>query len=237
MGTFDTASVQDHKRLLELFPIVDLRHSWPELKGTKEEICQLAAETKDLGRIGEFVDEYFGCCKQHVYVFRKPGEITAPSATLGGEPPARVVGDMRALYVLRTTYEVVLREPLEETSIDFLWPIRLEISPDGPYIALQFVVLEKTVSAYFDRPCYVPDRNVEEKGIVKEVQQWAAERPTCIRASRNCGKISLWIPPRQSKRKLYRWRKRSWTRSWESERTTRCSSKSFKRTHCSARFF
>lgn len=175
MGTFDTASVQDHKRLLELFPIVNLRHFW-QLKGTKEEVCHQAAETQNLDRIGEFVDEHFGCCKQHVYVFRKPDEITGPPATLGGEAPARMVGDARALYVLRTTYEVVLREPLEETSIDFLWPIWLEISPDGSYIALRFVVLEKTVSAYFDRPCYVPNRSVEEKDIVKEVEQWAAER-------------------------------------------------------------
>jgi hypothetical protein len=176
MGTFDSASVQDHKRLLELFPIGDLRRFWPQLKGTKEEVCQQAAETKDLDRIAEFVDEHFGCCKQHVYIFRKPEEVITPPATLGGESPVRLVGDALALYVLRTTYEVVLREPLEETSIDFLWPIRVEISPDGPYVTLRFVVLEKTVSAYFDRPCYVPDRSVEEKAIVKEVEQWAAER-------------------------------------------------------------
>lgn len=176
MGTFETASVQDHKRLLELFPIANLRRFWPELKGTKEEICQAAAETKNLDRIGQFLDENFSDCKQHVYTFEKPEGFAEIPALLGAEPPARTVPASRSLFVLRSTYDVVLRQPLEETSIDFLWPIRVELCPEGPYILLRFVVLEKTVSAYFDRPCYVSNRNIEEKNIVKEVEAWGNPR-------------------------------------------------------------
>src|ERR1019366_10580520 len=155
MGTFETSSVQDHKRLLELFPIANLRRFWPDLKGTKEEICQLAAETKNLARIGQFLDENFSDCKQHIYTFQKP-ELAQLPDRLGEETPAHTVANVRSLFVLRITYSVVMRNPLEEAEIDFLWPIRVEFSPDGPYLVLRFVVLEKTVSAYFDRPCYVP---------------------------------------------------------------------------------
>ena len=176
MGTFETASVQDHKRLLELFPIANLRRFWPDLKGTKEEICQAAAETRNLDQIGQFLDENFSDCKQHIYTFQKTVGFEEIPAQLGAEPPARIIPTSRSLYVLRNTYNVVLRQPLEETSIDFLWPIRVELSPDGPYIVLRFVVLEKTVSAYFDRPCYVSDRSVEEKNVVKEVEGWGNPR-------------------------------------------------------------
>jgi hypothetical protein len=175
MGTFDTASVQDHKRLLELFPISNLRRFWPNLKGTKEEVCQQAAETRNLALIGQFLDENFSDCKQHIYTFEKPDAAQLP-VSLSGEAPAHNVVGIRSLFVLRITYSVVMRNPLEEAEIDFLWPIRFELSPDGPYLVLRFVVLEKTVSAYFDRPCYVPDRTIEEKMIVKEVEAWGNPR-------------------------------------------------------------
>jgi hypothetical protein len=176
MGTFDSSSVQDLKRLLELFPIVNLRHSWPDLKGTKEEICFAASESKDYARIAQFVDEHFSCCKQHVHTFMKPAETVGIPETLQGEPSAMTINGVRSLFILRARYTVVLREPLEETFIDFLWPIRLEITPDQVNAVLRFIVLEKAVTQYFDRPCYVPDRSIEEKAVVKEVEHWAPER-------------------------------------------------------------
>jgi hypothetical protein len=130
-----------------------------------------------LERISRFLDEHFDCSKQHVYVFEKPKNFVHLPSSLGTEPPATTIEGARSLFVLRIRYSVVLRDPLEETSIDFLWPIRIELSPDDtPYLVLRFVVLEKTVSAYFDRPCYVPDRSIEEKDIVKEVESWSQQR-------------------------------------------------------------
>jgi hypothetical protein len=176
MGTFATASVQDLKRLLELFPIANLRQAWPDTKGTKEEICFAAAESKDYSKIAGFIDEHFSCCKQHVYVFMKPaGEEQLPPMLLD-EPPVVEITGVRSVYVLRARYSVVLRSPLEETFIDFLWPIRLEITEDRNHAVLRFVVLEKAVTQYFDRPCYVPDRSIDEKAIIKDVELWAPER-------------------------------------------------------------
>jgi hypothetical protein len=69
-----------------------------------------------------------------------------------------------SLYLVRTTYTVVLRNPLEETTLDFLWPIQIEIG--NAHMVVRFVSLEKNLSAYFDRPCYVPSRNVEEDTVL-----------------------------------------------------------------------
>jgi hypothetical protein len=59
--------IQDRKRLLELFPISNLRETWPSLKGTKEEICFTIAEERNHEQTIRFVDENLSCCKQHVY--------------------------------------------------------------------------------------------------------------------------------------------------------------------------
>lgn len=176
MGTFSDASVQDIKRLLELFPIANLRRAWPEFKGTKEEVCQASAETKNFDRIAQFVDEHSSDCKQHVYVFYRDENLTGLPKTLLGESPARILPNTRALFILRTTYNVVLRDPLEDSTLDFLWPIRVELSPDKVYVVLRFVVLEKTVSAYFDRQCFTMGRSIDEKNVIKDVEYWAKNR-------------------------------------------------------------
>src|SRR4051812_45178251 len=87
MATLTTASTQDVKRLLELFPLVNIREVWPDLAGTKSEVCQAIAEAGALDQIVNFVDLHVGCCKQHVYVFeRADGEPPAtPGTILGGE--------------------------------------------------------------------------------------------------------------------------------------------------------
>ena len=169
-----TASVQDLKRLLELFPVASLRQAWPEQKGTKEEICFNASEGKDYGKIATFVSEHFGCCKQHVYAFEAPDGGGLPE-TLCGEPAA-ISGPSSALFVARVRYEVVLRDPLEEVTLDFPWPIRVDLVEGGKYVLLRFVVLEKNVAQYFDRRCYVAGRSIEEKDVVAEVSGWAGSR-------------------------------------------------------------
>lgn len=202
MGTFDTASVQDHKRLLELFPIVNLRGYWPRLKGTKEELCQQASEAKDLARVGQFLNENFSNCKQHVYIFERPEGQQLP-ASLSAESSAHTIRGVSSLFVLRTTYSVVLRDPLEEASIDFLWPIRVELSPDGLYLVLRFVILEKTVSSYFDRPCYVPDRTIEERMILKEVEGWGNPRADLHKGIKELWKNEFMDSPSAKQKKAF----------------------------------
>jgi len=161
------ASIDDRKRLLELFPVSVLRHGW-EHKGTKEELCYAAAadaSDPDRERVAKFVDEYLGCCKQHVYVYSHNGEVTLPDSVLSGEKVLE--GKSHALYVIRTTYNVVLRDPLEEQTLEFLWPLRVELTAE--YMVVRFVVLEKNPSSYFERPVYVGGKSVDEKAVLAEI--------------------------------------------------------------------
>jgi hypothetical protein len=185
MPIIDTASVQDLKRLLELFPIVTLRETWSDYKGTKEEIGFAAGERRELDRIINFVDSNFGCCKQHVYVFAPPEDIKQLPAGLASGDLARDAGD-HALYVLRLQYSVVLKDPLEETTLDFLWPVRIDVIDD--YWVVRFVVLEKNLTSYFERPYYLGGRTVEEKGIV----QWLAGEYGLASVDLHKGVKALW---------------------------------------------
>src|SRR5581483_889270 len=168
------ASGQDLKRLLELFSVANLRAEWPDIKGTKEEICFTVAESKDYERISTFVQGHLNCCKQHVYAFTLPGSAALPEMVQGHGPVLN--HGSRSLFVLRVRYDIVLRDPLEETTIEFLWPMQLEITEDKTHALLRLVVLEKGVTQYFDRPCYVPSRSIEEKDVLSQIDSWASGR-------------------------------------------------------------
>jgi hypothetical protein len=50
------------------------------------------------------------------------------------------------------------------------------MASDQQVAVLRLIVLEKAVTQYFDRPCYVSDRSIEEKLIIKELEVWAPKR-------------------------------------------------------------
>jgi hypothetical protein len=160
------AAIQDRKRLLELFPISSLKEAWPDIKGTKEEICfGVAGEKAGPAEVIKFIQVHFGRCKQHVYIFDREAGTTLPEEIVGGE---RVETDAdSAFYIVRTTYSVLLKDPLEEADLDFLWPIKIELTKQ--HLIVRFVAMEKNVSSYFDRNCFVVRKSIEEKTVLKDV--------------------------------------------------------------------
>jgi hypothetical protein len=164
MPILESASAQDLKRLLELFPVAALKDHWPNFKGTKEEIGFAIAGERDLGRITSFVDQHISCCRQHVHVFDPPdGAPTLPTEM--GEASELVHADANhALFLTRFQYRVVLRDPLEESTLDFLWPARVD-HWEGCWV-LRLVVIEKNLASYFDRDYYLGGRSVEEVDLV-----------------------------------------------------------------------
>jgi hypothetical protein len=179
------ASVEDRTRLLELFPAADLRSVF-QAKGTKAEICFAAAANNNAAnnkRIGEFVDNQFGCCKLHVYVFSYAKPIAIPQSIADGE---RVSQDGKhALYLSRVKYAVMLRNPPEETTLEFLWPVKIELL--AKYLVVRFIVLEKNASSYFDRPTYVAGKSLTEKTVLAGIQTAAL-----VPADLNKGVKKLW---------------------------------------------
>jgi hypothetical protein len=62
---------------------------------------------------------------------------------------------------------VFLQNPVERASIAFLWPLRIEV--ESPYVLVRFVVLEKNIASYFDRPSYPAERGISENDILEGV--------------------------------------------------------------------
>ena len=166
MPILQTASTQDRKRLLELFSIASLKETWPDIKGTKEEICFAVAERAQPAEVITFINVHAGRCKQHVYIFNRNPETALPGQIIGGER-VHTVGNDEALYVIRTSYSVVLKDPLEETELDFLWPIKIQLKPQ--HLIVSFVAMEKNVSSYFERQCYVVRKSIEEKTVMEDL--------------------------------------------------------------------
>jgi hypothetical protein len=179
------ASTQNVKRLLELFPIGILREVW-NLKGTKEEVCQAVAEQQPADQIINFVDTHLSCCKQHVHVFDRGENAVALPDTLQGLAPIKVTAD-NALFILRSEYSVVLKDPYEDATLEFLWPVRIELT-DAHLIA-RFVVLEKNLGSYFERPYLLNSRSADEKDVVREL----ATGLGVATADLHAGVKKLWI--------------------------------------------
>jgi hypothetical protein len=167
VAILEQASVDDRMRLLELFPVKNLRQTFQAKGAKKEEICFAAAsdaQPAQINRVAEFVDNHFSCCKQHAYVFTGDGNVPLPAGVIDGEKVLEGAlhnDSVHALYMSRVKYDIVLRDPLEETTLDFLWPIKIESRP--PYLIVRFIVLEKNASSYFDRPTYVAGKSLNEK--------------------------------------------------------------------------
>lgn len=168
-------SAQNIKRLLELFPVTSLRSQWPDVTGTKEEICFEIAEKYGWGEAVKFVNEYLSCCKQHVYIYAHSGQIGELSAI--ELPDTEIVADSgvqneerRQLYIINFEYKVVLRDPLEEKSLNFLWPLRLDFT--AKHLIARFVILEKNISSYVEgRPYYLDRKSAEEEALLEQVKR------------------------------------------------------------------
>jgi hypothetical protein len=149
-----------------LFSIASLKEGWPDIKGTKEEIGFGVAARADPLQTITFMLAHFGRCKQHVYVFNRTPEMRGiPDGIVGGER-VQSVGNT-GLFVVRTSYSVVLKDPLEETELEFLWPIKIQLTDS--HLIVRFVALEKDVRSYVDRQCYVVRKSIEEKTILQDL--------------------------------------------------------------------
>src|SRR6185437_837975 len=159
VGILHDAAKQDLKRLLGTFPVAALKEGWSTVKGTKEEICFASAEERDLDKIVSFMSKNIGRCKQHVYVLAPPSaEGIDPENAI---PDAEIVStdeDGRSIYVTRAVFSVFLKDPPEESVVEFLWPIRFENFQD--YFVLSMVVLERNPCVYYDRDCFKLSRSI-----------------------------------------------------------------------------
>jgi hypothetical protein len=156
------ATILEVKRLLELFPISKLRAAWPEAEGAKDEIATAVSEGREHDQILDFINCNFSACKQHIYVYSSD-KPQIPVGILAGERVFHERGG-HSLYLVKVQYRVVVRDPLENVDIDFLWPVRIETTTDS--VIVRFVTLEKNLASYVGVPHLVAGRSVDEDDIL-----------------------------------------------------------------------
>jgi hypothetical protein len=168
MAVLSTATTDDLINLLELFPISKIKEHWPKFKGHKEDLAKDVVASEKRPAIVAFVDKYFSCCKQHIYVLGHADEVkkSPPAGHAGGE---RVLeqqdkGEGSALYLYRAEFTAVLTDPYEDATLKFLWPFRFEFTKTNVFIRL--VVIEKNLSAHFGDREYVAAKKVTDEEVL-----------------------------------------------------------------------
>jgi hypothetical protein len=128
MQVLKAASTLDLTRLLGLFPKARLKERWPEVKGTKIDLAQTLAQQRHRDELMGFVHDNLSCCRQHVYVFSHSEPLKRlPEKDLSSADRVLKVEDQHALYLIKVRLDVILRDPLEEDTLEFLWPFRTDI--------------------------------------------------------------------------------------------------------------
>ncbi len=168
MPILESASKQDIKRLLDSFPVSTLKDTWSNVKGTKEEICFAAAEENNLGKIVAFMQRNFARCKRHAYVLEAPANQADPLQAITDAEVLGVANQGQTLALTKAVFSIFLKDPLEENTVEFLWPVRLEAV--SGYTVVSFVILERNPCVYFDRDCYQSARSLDERGIVRNLE-------------------------------------------------------------------
>jgi hypothetical protein len=162
------AQPQDVKRLLDSFPVSTLRDAWPSVKGTKEEICFAAAHDGNFEKIVTFMQQNFGRCRLHIYVLEPKESAPDPLSAIPDAEVLHVDGSGRTIVLTKAVFSIFLKDPLEENTVEFLWPMRIERF--ASYLLFSFMVLERNPCVYFDRDCYQSARSIDERGIVRNLE-------------------------------------------------------------------
>lgn len=162
MAILEQAPVQVIKRLLQLFPIHNLRQGWPKV-GSKDDICAEIAEERRYDQIIQFLDESLSCCKQHVYIYARPDGLRAPTEVPDGERIVRA--GAYSLFLVKVRYSVILRETLVRQHVDFLWPVRIELAPR--HLIVRLVTLEKNLASYVNGPYVLSGRSIDEDRVLE----------------------------------------------------------------------
>jgi hypothetical protein len=178
---------QQIARLLGLFPISHLRKTFTDVgaKLTKEAFCLEVAKKRQYAQIVNFIDAHFSCTKQHVYMLQLAEDAEGlPTKIKDGQRVKHTAS--RALYITRLERGVFLADPIAKTTIEFLWPVVIELHKKTAVV--RFVTLEKNISAYFTRKAWPAERGLEEKDVVADLAGDFIAGPCDI----NMGIKALW---------------------------------------------
>jgi len=169
VGTAGDPSPDQVSNMLQLFPKRDLKEEWPNYEDNKEEMAVNIASNCDFGDIASFVDSNIHHCRQYVHFFSHnidtdnlPDTVLPPSS-----PIRRSTGSEKNtyLYILETNYTVHLINPYSKVLVEFLWPVKVNVTSDHLYI--KFVKLVKNMRSRFgDRYLTTEGRSLDRSSLV-----------------------------------------------------------------------
>jgi hypothetical protein len=171
MPILTDATAEEVERLLGLFPVANLRQTWTAFANqSKEQLCSAVAAQRPRGEVSDFVRQAFGCCKQHVHLFSHELQppLTVPATIIDGEKLVALT-PRSAIYLTRSQTDVVLLDPYDDGTIDFLWPVRIEVT--AGHVIVSLVILEKDIASYFPRRALVDKHGLSEEAVVADVMQ------------------------------------------------------------------
>lgn len=183
------------ERLLGLYSVKKVSHHFGSKERTKEGIVREVVDNNNRDEIVNFAFQHHATTKQHIEIFEHshvdPSKL--PSEPLGLprlEKQERSASETTWFYLVELSYTIFLRDPLERTSLEFLWPIRVRCTPT--ILELSFTVMEKDLTSRFDAGRMVKTlRALEEKTLSARLLS-GLELPDSRVADLNRGVKSLW---------------------------------------------
>lgn len=152
-----------YERLLSLFPVKVLRDYWETKAYTRGDVVKEVANTYTIDSIEDFVEQYLGCTKQHIYIFSCNGLKFESLEEAPSFCDSIVINDNSSeiMCLVDLTYKVFLENPDERIDLEFLWPIQIHLQKN--ILIVKMVVMEKNVSTYFEnRNAKVLSRSIAE---------------------------------------------------------------------------
>jgi hypothetical protein len=183
-------------RLLHLYPVEAIRDEWEITGKTKDVIIADVVEQFDEDAILTFARVSHGLTKQRVIIFDNTSGSVADFADplLAEREPffvERKAQRIEEFYFLPVSYQALVGPPFVETSLDFIWPIRIVL--DTKHAILTFTIIEKNINTYLPsgQRAYSPRKEFDEEGVcVILLQQLPAG--TVQRADLNKGVKAMW---------------------------------------------
>lgn len=195
MARSEASATARLERLLGLYSVQKLSNHFGSQERTKEGIIRDVVERYSRRDIVNFARQYHTTTKHHVEIYEhdRLNLSRLPSDPLG--LPSLEVQESSSservwFYLVDLTYTVYLRDPLENTTADFLWPVRVRCTPT--VLELAFTVIEKDLSTRFPKARIVRTMKVIDEKQISSMLRAGLDLPGSRVADLNRGIKSLW---------------------------------------------
>ncbi|HEV8238116.1 MAG TPA: hypothetical protein VGS57_01965 [Thermoanaerobaculia bacterium] len=140
-------------RLLDLYPLEQLRQYFDLPTGTKAQVIEAILGSRDGGEVDAFIITHHLTTKHHVHLHRC-SDVTVRDLPEGLLDDGRLLASDPArtsrswFYLLDLPYVVYLADPLEKKAVDYLWPVHVTCGRNS--LELRFTIMEKNLAAQYE---------------------------------------------------------------------------------------